>query len=149
MLGNGTGPRLQSRPRGTLRPALSTQVLSTRSQILPVEGETHTAEGHVYAFGCTEEKLRKLIFGLKQIGSPSDDKYDRTKGAGYVAACDGQYADALSRNIGVSLLLVETTGALGAAFMTILRILAKQARLFLAPLTSRSTARAARRPRPS
>ena len=37
----------------------------------------------------------------------------------------GQYADALSRNIGVSLLLVETTGALGAAFMTILRILAK------------------------
>ena len=31
LLGNGTGPRLQSRPRGTLRPALSTQVLSTRS----------------------------------------------------------------------------------------------------------------------
>ena len=51
------------------------------------------------------------------------------KGAGYVAECDGQYADALSRNIGVSLLLVETTGALGAAFMTILRILAKQTRL--------------------
>ena len=76
----------------------------------------------VYAFGCTEEKVRKRVFGLKQIGSPSDDKYDRTKGAGYVAACDGQYADALSRNIGVSLLLVETTGALGAAFMTILRI---------------------------
>ena len=30
---------------------------------------------------------------------------------------------------GVALLLVETTGALGAAFMTILRILAKQTRL--------------------
>ena len=62
-----------------------------------------------YAFGCTEEKLRKLVprlhvvvFGLKQIGSPSDDKYDRTKGAGYVAECDGQYADALSRNITAS-----------------------------------------------
>ena len=35
-----------------------------------------------YAFGCTEEKLRKLVFGLKQIGDPSDNKYDRTKGAG-------------------------------------------------------------------
>ena len=35
--------------------------------------------------------------------------YDRIKGAGYVAECDGQYSDALSRNIGVSLLLVETT----------------------------------------
>ena len=35
----------------------------------------------------------------------------------------------LSRNIGVALLLVETTGALGAAFVTILRILAKQTRL--------------------
>ena len=31
LLGNGTGPRLQSRPRETLRPALSTQVQSTRS----------------------------------------------------------------------------------------------------------------------
>ena len=31
LFGNGTGPRLQSRPRETLRPALSTQVQSTRS----------------------------------------------------------------------------------------------------------------------
>ena len=31
LLRNGTGPRLQSRPRETLRPALSTQVQSTRS----------------------------------------------------------------------------------------------------------------------
>ena len=31
LLGNGTGPRKQSRPRETLRPALSTQVQSTRS----------------------------------------------------------------------------------------------------------------------
>ena len=57
------------------------------------------------------------LYSIHPLQSPS--------GAGYVAACDGQYADALSRNIGVSLLLVETTGALGAAFMTILRILAK------------------------
>ena len=67
---------------------------------------------------------------LSDVGAPrATPAVDRTKGAGYVAECDGQYADALSRNIGVSLLLVETTGALGAAFMTILRILAKQTRL--------------------
>ena len=37
-------------------------------------GAPSPAEGHVYAFGCTKEKLRKLVFGLKQIGDPSDNK---------------------------------------------------------------------------
>ena len=43
----------------------------------------------------------------------------------------GQYADALSKGVGVSTLLVaETTGALApASFMTILRLLARQTRL--------------------
>ena len=46
------------------------------------------------ASACTH-RLRKLVFGLKQIGDPpSDSKYDRTKGAGYVAECDGQYGSA-------------------------------------------------------
>ena len=84
---------------------------------------------HIYAFGCTEENIRKLVYGLKQIGDPSDEKYDRSTGKGRVDKVDGQYADALQRGIGVALLLVETTGALSAGFMTILRILAKQARL--------------------
>ena len=38
---------------------------------------------------------------------------------GFVAACNGQYADALSEGVGVSLLVAETTGALAASFMTI------------------------------
>ena len=38
-------------------------------------GAPCTAEGHVYAFGCTVEKLRKLVFGLKQIGDPFDNKF--------------------------------------------------------------------------
>jgi len=92
-------------------------------------GAPSTAEGHIYAFGCTEENIRKLVYGLKQIGDPSDEKYDRSTGKGRVDKVDGQYADALQRGIGVALLLVETTGALSAGFMTILRILAKQARL--------------------
>ena len=92
-------------------------------------GAPSTAEGHVYAFGCTEENLRKVVHGLKQIGDPSDDKYDRTTGKGHVAEHRGQYADAHDRNIGVGLLLVETTGAIGTFFMGLLRALAKQARL--------------------
>ena len=49
-----------------------------------------TAEGHIDAFGCTEEKLRKLVLGLKQVGSPDDAPYNRATGAGFVAACHGQ-----------------------------------------------------------
>ena len=49
--------------------------------------------------------------------------------ASFVDACDGQYADALAKGHGVNLLHAETTGALGAIFMTVLRVLAKQSRL--------------------
>ena len=71
----------------------------------------------------------KLVLGLKQVGSRDDDPYDRATGAGFIAACNGQYADALSKGVGVSLLVAETTGALAASFMTILRLLARQTRL--------------------
>ena len=43
----------------------------------------------------------------------------RTTGEGFVDACDGQYADALAKGHGVNLLQAETTGALGAVFMTV------------------------------
>ena len=84
---------------------------------------------HIYAFGCTAEHLRKLVFGLRRIGAPDEPAFNRTTGAGFVDACDGQYADALAKGHGVNLLHAETTGALGAIFMTVLRVLAKQSRL--------------------
>ena len=44
------------------------------------------------------KKLRKLVLGLKQVGSRNDAPYDRVTGAGFVAAYNGgQYADALSK----------------------------------------------------
>ena len=55
-------------------------------------GAPSTADGHFIAFGCTEEDLRKKVFRLEQIGSPSTapgSAFDRTNGTGYVAACDG------------------------------------------------------------
>ena len=40
----------------------------------------------------------------------SQNTYDRVTGAGFVTACNGQYADALSKGMfGVSLLVAETT----------------------------------------
>ena len=72
---------------------------------------------------------RKLVLGLKQVGSRGDAPHDRVTGAGFVAAHNGQYADALSKGVGVSLLVAETTGALAASLMTILRLLARQTRL--------------------
>ena len=94
-----------------------------------VGGAPSSAEGHIYAFGCTEESVRKLVYGLKQIGEPTDAKYDRNTGKGRVEKADGQYADALQRGVGVALLHAETTGALATGFMLILRTLAKQTRL--------------------
>jgi hypothetical protein len=61
------------------------------------------------------EAPRKLVLGLEQVGSRDDAPYDRVTGASFVAACDGQYADALSKGVGVSLLVAETIGALNWA----------------------------------
>ena len=46
-----------------------------------------------------------------------------------MAACQGQYADALAKGHGVSLHHAESTGALGPVLMATLRILARQSRL--------------------
>ena len=46
------------------------------------------------------EKLRKLVLGLKQVGSRHDAPYDRVTGAGFVAAYNGgQYAATPSPNV--------------------------------------------------
>ena len=75
------------------------------------------------------EHLRKLVFGLAQIGDPGDRAFDRTTGKGFVAAYQGDYSDALAKGHGVSLHHAESTGALGVVFMATLRILARQSRL--------------------
>ena len=96
---------------------------------LGVGSAPSTTEGHIYAFGNTAESLRKLVFGLAQISDPGDRAFDRTTGKGFVAACQGQYADALAKGHDVSLHHAESTGALGPVLMAALRILARQSRL--------------------
>ncbi len=54
---------------------------------------------------------------------------DRRTGKGWVAkTTDHDYADALSRGIGVSLCHMENTGALAPSFQALLRTLGKQAK---------------------
>ena len=61
-----------------------------------------------------------------QPGSPDEPAFDRINGTGYVAACDGDYADAIAKHHKTHLLIVETTGAHSAPLMALLRGLAAQ-----------------------
>ena len=74
-----------------------------------------------------------MTLGLKQIGSPSAPfqthcPFDRHTGAGYVAARDGDYRDAVAKKHPTHLLLVETTGAPSPPLARLIERLAAQSR---------------------
>ena len=110
-------------PGQRLPPSISRQTQGSSSK----GGAPSTADGHLIAFGCTEEDLRKKVFGLKLIGSPNEDAFNRLTGKGFVAACDGDYADAIAKRYKTHLLIVETTGAHNRALMELLRGLGAKA----------------------
>ena len=76
-------------------------------------GAPSTADGHLIAFGNTLESLVKSTLGLKQRGEEGQRPFDRTSGEGFVAAHDGDYADALRKRRSVVLFNTETSGAVG------------------------------------
>ena len=53
------------------------------------------------------------MLGLRQQGVDGQPPFDRTTGEGFVAAHDGDYADALRKRYGVVLFNAESTGAVG------------------------------------
>ena len=57
-------------------------------QTLGVGSAASTAEGHTHlrVRQHGREPVRKKVFGLTQIGDPSDGAFDRTTGEGFVAA---------------------------------------------------------------
>ena len=63
--------------------------------------------------GSTEEALRVKTLGVPARGNKATDPpYDRTTGAGWVAATENHhYADAQRRGHPVTLIVTETTGA--------------------------------------
>ena len=99
-------------------------------------GAPSTADGGDFAFGNTEEALRAKVFGLDERGDKAKGPLDRRTGLGWVAARAGDYADALAKGHGVTMLGCESTGALFTAFLLVLRTLGRAA---VAPGTHDST----------
>ena len=75
-------------------------------------GAASTTDGHIFAFGNTEERLRWEVLGVKERGTEADGPFDRLEGHGWVKQHDGDYADAISKKHGAILLGSESTGAL-------------------------------------
>ena len=92
-------------------------------------GRFSTADGWFLAFGGTAEKAVYDTLGVAERGAPGTT-YDRHTGEGHVKAHDGDYADALSKGYGVTLVCAEPSGAITAAFDALLR---RYGRLSVAP----------------
>ena len=88
-------------------------------------GAPSTADGRLFAFGNTLESAIKKVLGLRQQGVDGQKAYDRTSGEGFVAAHDGDYADAQRKRYSVVLFNVESTGAIGPRAVRLLAQLAK------------------------
>ena len=68
------------------------------------------------------------MLGLKQRGTDGERAFDRTTGEGFVAACDGDYADALRKKRSVVLFLTESSGAIDPRGVRLLAQLGKDVR---------------------
>ena len=88
-------------------------------------GKPSTAEGHLTAFGGTEEDLRRANLGVAQRGHATDEPHERSTGKGYVAPHVGLYGDALGKGHDLSLCITETSGAANAVLVALLRHLAR------------------------
>ena len=92
-------------------------------------GAPSTAEGHIVAFGGTEEDLIAKNLGLEQLGTRGEPARDRSTGSGFVAKRDGAYADALTKGSDVHLCVTENSGAINGVLSSILRGLSAAARV--------------------
>ena len=70
-------------------------------------GKPSTNEGHTHAFGCTREDIRRTALGCKERGAQADGPFNHSTGKGWVAAHEGQYADAVANKREVWVLVAE------------------------------------------
>jgi len=69
--------------------------------------------GHVFAFGNTEERLKHKVLGSRQRGRAVDGAFNHGDGSGYVKAHYGDYGDAIrNRKAKVLLLTYENSGGM-------------------------------------
>ena len=74
------------------------------------------------------ENLKKYVISPPDAPFQTHRPFNRHTGAGYVAARDGDYRDAIAKKHPTHLLLVETTGALSPSLARIIERLAAQSR---------------------
>ena len=87
-------------------------------------GGVSTSEGDRFAFGNTEENEARNIFGVEGRDSHLTTR-DRRTGLGVVLPKQGYYGDGLAKGHHVSHLHTETTGALAAPLLSVIRTLHK------------------------
>ena len=90
-------------------------------------GSPSTAAGDLVAFGCTEEKLLRDIFGARPRGAAADGPFSHTTGLGRVAEQAGYYNDATkNKKNTVIALIAENFGGVTPAVTALLRRLDKR-----------------------
>ena len=90
-------------------------------------GAASTSDGHTFAFGNTMEELCTKTFGHEARGD--GDPLDRSTGIGRISRKPGHYSDAIAKGHGVHLLVTESSGAMSAPLVAILRALAQCVKL--------------------
>ena len=86
------------------------------------------SDGHLFAFGNTEDEYKVLVFGTRRRGRRIDGPFNHNTGRGFVDDHVGQYHDAIyNKRNQVSLLLVEDGGGLGPGMQRVLKGAARTA----------------------
>ena len=92
----------------------------TPSGTVGYSGAPSTVEGHRFAFGCTEETLRRDNLIIPAKGADGDPWHNRATGVGRVRASSGDYADALTKKHDFTLAIIEITGGMNLGLYRLL-----------------------------
>ena len=85
-------------------------------------------DGHLFAFGNTEDEFKVLVNGTRRRRRRIDGPFNHNTGRGFVDDNVSQYHDAIyNKRNQVSLLLVEDTGGLGPGMQRVLKGAARTA----------------------
>ena len=80
--------------------------------------------GAYIGMGNTAPRFEKQVHGLKQRGDASHENFNPKTGRGYVAACDGDYAQTELLGHDVRALVFESFGGFGVEVVRLLKRLA-------------------------
>ena len=87
--------------------------------------------GATFAFGNTEHRMLKKIFGTRALGSIGDPRFDPLTGRGHIKHSPGDYRDAMHKGHAVihplPSFIMEALGGVGRHGVALLKRLARDA----------------------